>query len=124
MNEHWAVFIGRPPDRLPMFQLVFRNQFDKLQKELVYCLDTNVFVNRSINLKVYNVLHMIITFNRNSIWNTRAHATGQFRWRSRLVNKGNNKTILQRESQNSSVGEQTHNLITFPPVEYLKIQGR
>ena len=23
-----------------------------------------------------------------------------------------------------SVGEQTRNLITFPPVEYLKIQGR
>jgi hypothetical protein len=35
-----------PPYRLPMFQLVLRKQFDKLEKELVHYLSTIAFVYR------------------------------------------------------------------------------
>ena len=41
---------GRPPDRLPMFQLELREQFDKLEKELIHCLNTIAFVYRWILL--------------------------------------------------------------------------
>ena len=37
---------SRPPYRLPMFQLVLRKQFDKLEKELVHYLSTIAFVYR------------------------------------------------------------------------------
>jgi hypothetical protein len=38
------------------------------------------------------------------------------------INFGDKKARKHRKL--SAVGEQTRNLITFPPVEYLKIQGR
>jgi hypothetical protein len=46
---YWMDY-GGPPDRLPMFQLVLRKQFDKLEKELIHCLNTVAFVYRVILL--------------------------------------------------------------------------
>jgi hypothetical protein len=37
---------GGSPDRLPIFQLVLRKEFDKLEKELIHCLSTIVFAYR------------------------------------------------------------------------------
>jgi hypothetical protein len=38
-------YYGGPPHRLAMLQLVLRKQFDKLEKELIHCLNIIVFVN-------------------------------------------------------------------------------
>jgi len=37
---------GGPPYRLSMFQLVLRKQLDKLEMELIRCLNTIAFVYR------------------------------------------------------------------------------
>ena len=44
--------------------------------ESLQCFKHDKYILKRFYLKHYNVLHMIITFNRDSIWNTRGHATG------------------------------------------------